>query len=830
MMRNTARSVGLAVVLALIAVVLPASGARAAEVLATTFSVISDNGPTDTSTADGEFFRNGPDQVTASAPYEGEIRVDVSSGDWIWILHPRNGQLAEGTYTDVPADYPTDDKPAFILNSSPCYRQGTTTFTISDLAADLSHFVLRFHSLCPNGTSGKFGEVRINEPTDSDLVLSTTHLTWPARYVQLARSRVPVTLSNPGSDPIAVTGIALDGADADQFLVGPVGPCAQVVAGATCNVTVGYRPTRAGAPQADLVVTTTGGTHRVALTGNGVLGSGTVMVAGDWMNGRVYPPGAFWQGHDNVGWSQSGTQLQVSAAAKDAAPGDRLDMTFQSAPGDQLHVGHYVIHDPFTLATRPGPTTAAQPFMSIGTSRGSETQYGEFDIHDLAADRLWVTFYASGGDENGPGIFGEVRFGEPVTGDVLTIPTRMQWTPQAVGETNDPIPLTLVNLGAADLKVTDARPGGTNAADLTVGPVGGCAVISPGAGCALNVTFQPTAVGARSAAVAITDSRGGHTFDLSGTAKPGPQLATTPPGPNTHFPTCNYQGTAAGPNSMKFSWADECDPHQGYFPDYQAHFLIRGSFGSNNPAKAEADGFPVYSGHGHSALVQHLDPSRAYTFTLFTQHPGSGETVESLSVVPIVLTLSAYLTHPLSGPSPLTLTGALTAGDSHFYNETIQLRALYPGATAPVVIGQTKTSTSGDFFYQFTPTRAATYSAYFSGVLARGGATFPATSPSRSIPLVSKVVLKTPKSTATYKKATTFTATLTPTQQGYPAQFQVYRKGKWKSLAVAYCSAKGGFSFRVKLTDKGTNKYRVWWMGDDIYAGAASKTVKIKVK
>ena len=54
---------------------------------------------------------------------------------------------------------------------------------------------------------------------------------------------------------------------------------------------------------------------------------------------------------------------------------------------------------------------------------------------------------------------------------------------------------------------------------------------------------------------------------------------------------------------------------------------------------------------------------------------------------------------------------------------------------------------------------------------------------------------------------------------------QVKRKGTWETLAVSICSAKGVVTFNVKLKNKGTYSYRVYWQGGFGTYAAASNTV-----
>jgi hypothetical protein len=829
-MNATFRRVCLAAVLAMLAVSVPAVGAEAADVVATTMSRIDDNGRADKSVAAAWFWRDGPDRVAVSRDdTTGEINVQAYRGTsgygdpgTISIAPAWGKSLEEGTYTDAPEDFPTADKPRFRVYGSPCQYQSTrTTFTISELAPDLSRFALQYRTRCLSGEAGTFGEVRVNQAADAGLVFGAGRLAWPDRLVALSRTGIPLVLWNSGSDPLNITGVSVGGADADQFLAEPLGPCAQIAPGASCALTVAFRPTRAGEAKAALTVTEPGGAHSLPLAGTAVANPTTVSIAGDWQNQVIYHPGTFWEGRDNVRVTRGDGAVSVTASPAGSDRFSGIGLGFQAPPGEQLQVGHYVAAG---QNASPGG-----PVIQISDQSGGGAcsyQAGDFDVLDLTPDRVWITFRARCATADGPSVFGEVRQGEPVDGDVLIVPTRLTWSAQQLGETNDPVPVSLVNLGEQELQVSDVRATGTDAGDFTVAPIGSCAVIASGAGCNVNVTFQPAALGARSGTLAVSDSRGGHTVDLTGSGRPGPQLATTPRPQNNHFPTCNVTMAATGPDSVAFSWRDECDPHQGYFFDYRAHYLIRGALGTV-PPQVEADGFPVYSGHGRSASIANLQPGQTYTFTLFTQHNDGGEVSTYRTISPVAISIDANLTSPVKG-AELLVTGRVSApGGSGLQFQPVELRAIYPGTASAVTIDTGDTDNVGDYEFRFVPTQPADYVVAFTGT---GGTYFPGSSAARSVPLAVRVSLRAPATSVSSTKAVAITATVSPVQANSPAQLQVYLKGKWKNLATARCNAKGVLVFKVKLKDKGTYKYRVRWPGNAVTVAGQSKAVKIKVK
>src|SRR5439155_4350673 len=87
-------------------------------------------------------------------------------------------------------------------------------------------------------------------------------------------------------------------------------------------------------------------------------------------------------------------------------------------------------------------------------------------------------------------------------------PGSLTFSAQQVDTTSPPQPVTLSNSGTASLSITSIAVSGTNAGDY--GQSNNCGnSLAAGANCAINVTFSPTAMGARSASLTVTDDDSG---------------------------------------------------------------------------------------------------------------------------------------------------------------------------------------------------------------------------------------------------------------------------------------------------------------------------------
>ena len=111
---------------------------------------------------------------------------------------------------------------------------------------------------------------------------------------------------------------------------------------------------------------------------------------------------------------------------------------------------------------------------------------------------------------------------------VLLSTSILNFGTQAVGTTSAAQTLTMSNAGNATLNVSAVKLTGANPADFpsTSNCPGTTAAgtLAPGQNCNLTVTFKPSALGARTALIAITDDAGGspQTLSLSGTGTSAP--------------------------------------------------------------------------------------------------------------------------------------------------------------------------------------------------------------------------------------------------------------------------------------------------------------------
>jgi uncharacterized repeat protein (TIGR01451 family) len=107
-------------------------------------------------------------------------------------------------------------------------------------------------------------------------------------------------------------------------------------------------------------------------------------------------------------------------------------------------------------------------------------------------------------------------------------PGSVSFGSQEIGTTSSAQTVTLTSSGSAPLNVSGVSVGGTNAGDYAISN-DGCSgkSLAPGQNCTVQVTFTPSATGARSATLSFADNAAGspQTVALSGTGSRQADLA-----------------------------------------------------------------------------------------------------------------------------------------------------------------------------------------------------------------------------------------------------------------------------------------------------------------
>ena len=211
--------------------------------------------------------------------------------------------------------------------------------------------------------------------------------------------------------------------------------------------------------------------------------------------------------------------------------------------------------------------------------------------------------------------------------------------------------LKITNSGTAPLTVSSVQLSGTNAADFSIVTNGCTASVAPAASCQLSLTFDPSAVGSRTATLSITDNATGspQTVSLTGTGSSAP----TP----TVFTT--YLGTY-GSGSQTFHGNSVVLPLRAYMPGgaSQIGYLLT----QLNPTAGGATEYQI---------IAQSDGSGGYTLRLTTGNYSSTEPAwPYLELVPSGSTVT--LTTPITiGPISITAYSFALAGNEFLLDVTV---------------------------------------------------------------------------------------------------------------------------------------------------------------
>lgn len=292
-----------------------------------------------------------------------------------------------------------------------------------------------------------------------------------------------VRLSNLGSTSVALSSFTATA----PFLIA-ANPCpANLAGGATCDLSLQFRPDALGTRLGSLHVDTTaaGGPVDVALSG-----VGTTSPALASLSATGFSFGSVGVGISSAPWT---------VLLTDDGPGGFMvnGVTLAGAnPGDFA-----IVSDSCTGATLAQGGSCAVSLAFIPTAAGARTANVVFD-HTASNAPLSAGLAGTGAAANAATSVSSLAFGR----------TR-------VGVTSSEQVVSLRNDGPGMLDVAAVTLGGSAPGDFAIAS-NGCAGVqlAPGASCAVSITFSPSATGARTASLTFVDDAvgGAQVVSLSG--------------------------------------------------------------------------------------------------------------------------------------------------------------------------------------------------------------------------------------------------------------------------------------------------------------------------
>jgi hypothetical protein len=419
---------------------------------------------------------------TADMNQDGKLDLLTAAG-CIW-LGAGNATFTEAGCANVggvPAigDFNGDGKLDVFLSSEPtaiALGAGNGTYG--------SEFDFTLPSAAGVGAVGDFnddGKLDAVTPNGYLLLQTTVDLTpfslaFGSQNVGTTSAAQTATLTNVGTTALTINGISITGTASGQFTQ-TNGCGTSLAAGDRCTISVSFAPKKGGALVAALTVSYkgTGNSQTVALSGTGLT-----------------PPAASLLPTS----LKFATQLVGTSSATQTAT---LTNT-----GDQ-----------------------AVTISSVSASGAfSETNNCPSSLGVSGSCQIQVTFQPTvGGTASGTLSVTDNTTKSPQkvtlsgTGTAITLsPVGVNFGDQKVGTSSAAAGITLTNAGASAVAITLISITGTNPGDFAETNNCGKSVAARGS-CTINVTFKPTATGARAASVSVTDNGGGspQSVSLTGT-------------------------------------------------------------------------------------------------------------------------------------------------------------------------------------------------------------------------------------------------------------------------------------------------------------------------
>lgn len=350
------------------------------------------------------------------------------------------------------------------------YRNNVLTATdVADIAAYIGN---------PNVSAGPVATV------------TPTSLAFGTVAVGSTSTAQTATLRNSGTVALSVTTIAVSNA---AFVVASGGTCAaggSVAAGGSCTVNLQFRPTAAAAASGTLTIThnASPATSTVSLTGTG--------------GGAAAP--AVTPASLSFGSVATGSRSAVQTATVQNSGSAALTLSTISVSNAQFRVTGGSCAAGGTVAAGGGSCTVLVDFGPTVTGAAS----ANLSIaHNASASPLLVALSGTGS--------------VPAAPVAQLSPTSLTWS-QVINTPSTAQTATLSNTGNAPLSITSLSLSGAASADYTIAAGSTCAAgvsVAAGAACSLNLTFRPSATGARAASLSVVHNAAGSpsTVTLSGT-------------------------------------------------------------------------------------------------------------------------------------------------------------------------------------------------------------------------------------------------------------------------------------------------------------------------
>ena len=436
-----------------------------------------------------------------------------------------------------------------------------------------------------------------------NIALSSTTAAFANQPIN-ASATLPVTLTNSGDAPLAISDIAIT--EGAFSLATSANPCpaapATLAIGAACELEIAFEPTQFIAYTGTVTITdnapTAGSVQTITLSGMGaasltvtVSGSGTVTSAPAGISCPTTCSATF-AGNSAVVLtataSTGSTFTSFSAPCRPASPQTTpptCTVTMSAAQTvtatfNTTAAGTILIAPPtLTFGSQAVGTTSATQTVTASNTGGAAVTFtsivtsGDFagatlaQCPSIAVEATPCAFQISFKPTAAGTRTGAITFTDNATGSPQTVtltgtgtagtatatvtPSSLTFGSQALTTTSAPLSVTVTNTSTAAVNFSAFTITGTNAGDFAL-PAGASGTVCSATGtlaaaasCTINVVFTPGAAGARTATLNIADNATGspQLVALSGTGVSSSVIITVAPGGSTSASTVSG-GTA----------------------------------------------------------------------------------------------------------------------------------------------------------------------------------------------------------------------------------------------------------------------------------------------
>jgi len=346
------------------------------------------------------------------------------------------------------------------------------------------------------------------------VTLSPTSLTFASTAVGSTTTAQLVTVKNSGTAALTVTSETVTGTDASSFIKSATTCGTSLAIGATCTVSVEFKPATAGALTGSVSIAdnATGSPQSVTLTGTGAAATAPVV---------TLSPASLTFASTTVG---SKTVAQVVTVKNSGTAA--ITITSETITG-----------------------TNATSFLKSATTCGTSLAVGatctvSVEFKPAAAGTLTAALSIADNATGSPQLVKLTGTGTAATTPTVTVtPTSIAFPAQIVGSTSDAQTVTVKNSGTVAVTLTSIVVSGTNASSFP--ELNSCgASLAAGASCSLYVAFDPASAATLSGSISITDNASGSpqkvTLTGTGSAAPSVKLSAT----SVAFPTTTHGTTS----------------------------------------------------------------------------------------------------------------------------------------------------------------------------------------------------------------------------------------------------------------------------------------------